>query len=79
MTKGGFLDNLSQMRTVLVVDGEYVFKPTHDNTAVEVKSWEYVFEKHTAYETFAFVTNDCLYRGNPYRVPGEKIRKGYVL
>lgn len=72
---------LSQMRTVLVVDGEYVFKPMHDNTMVEVKSWEYVFEKHTAYQTFAFSANDCtIERKRLEVVQGDKVyRKAKFL
>ena len=72
---------LSQMRTVLVVDGEYVFKPMHENTTIEVKSWEYVFEKYTAYQTFAFSANDCTIERNRLEVvQGDKVyRKAKFL
>ena len=50
---------LSQMRTALVVDGEYVFKPAFDEITVKIKSREYVFEKYTSYQTFVFAAPDC--------------------
>ena len=49
--------SLSQMRTILVVDGEYVFESELEETMIEIRSQEYVFEKHTSYELFAFVDN----------------------
>lgn len=45
---------LEQMRTVLVVEGEYILKPSCEDMIVKVKNHEYVFEKHTSYETFVF-------------------------
>lgn len=49
---------LEQMRTVLVVDGEYIINGTSDFVRLKIKDYEYVFEKHTSYQTFVFSVNN---------------------
>ncbi len=49
---------LEQMRTVLVVDGEYEINRSSDVVRVKVKDCEYVFHKNTSYQTFVFSAND---------------------
>ena len=50
---------LEQMRTILVVDGEYTITADNDEAFVKIKSYEYFFEKHTAYQTFIFSSYNC--------------------
>lgn len=50
---------LEQMRTVLVVDGEYKISCACDNPTIKIKSQEYVFERNTSYQTFIFSSNSC--------------------
>lgn len=50
---------LEQMRTVLVVNGEYEISDISDNSTVRILSHEYVFEKNTSYQTFIFSADGC--------------------
>lgn len=45
---------LEQMRTVLVVDGEYCVKSLEEDICMKIKDYEYVFDKNMSYETFVF-------------------------
>ena len=48
---------LEQMRTVLVVDGQYSLKLLCEHSSVKIKEREFVFDKNTSYQTFVFSTN----------------------
>ncbi len=45
---------LEQMRTVLVVDGVYNVNPKIDNSLIEIRNHEYVFNKNISYDVFVF-------------------------
>lgn len=65
-----------QMRTVLVVDGIYTFRPLCDNAVVKVKSYEYLFGKDISYQTFIFAPHECEFQRNHLEVAnGQKIYK----
>lgn len=51
---------LEQMRTVLVVDGEYEIIPKYDGQIIKIKSYEYVFDKHTSYKTAVFASDGAI-------------------
>ena len=62
---------LEQMRTVLVVDGEYVIKT---DRPVKVKNHEYVFDKNISYETFVF-SSEKVIRKHLEVAKSERIKK----
>lgn len=51
---------LEQMRTVLVVDGEYELSAFKDGDMISVKSYEYVFHKNMSYQTAVFSTDGAV-------------------
>lgn len=50
---------LEQMRTVLVVDGEYTLTSFVSHSSIKIKNHEYVFDKNMSYETYVFSSDDC--------------------
>ena len=54
------LFTLEQMRTVLVVDGEYIVQSLGQEPVIKIKDYEFVFDKKTSYQTFVFSLDECL-------------------
>ena len=67
---------LEQMRTILVVDGEYKINCYCDNAILKIQSYEYVFEQNTSYQTFIFSTQNCSITRENLQIPNKsKIAK----